>query len=198
MMNKAPIVVKVGGSLFDLPDLGWRLESWLKPMPPSDVILTVGGGPAADVIRALDRIHGIGEKVSHNLAVETLGLMTSVLLALAPPSLLLLRLGNPEWFDELGEDQQSYKVLDLHSFTCWDEQRPGSLPQSWDVTSDSLAARFAEVFQARELILLKSVTIPPDMDWSEASRRGFVDAYFPKMIARGVKARAVNLREWQP
>jgi hypothetical protein len=36
------------------------------------------------------------------------------------------------------------------------------------------------------------------MDWAEASRRGFVDGYFPTMIARGVKARAVNLRQWQP
>ena len=32
----------------------------------------------------------------------------------------------------------------------------------------------------------------------QASRRGFVDGYFPTMIARGVKARAVNLREWRP
>ena len=45
------------------------------------------------------------------------------------------------------------------------------------------------------MILLKSVTIPPDMDWTEASRRGYVDGYFPTMVARGVKVRAVNLRE---
>src|SRR5262249_17779871 len=96
------------------------------------------------------------------------------------------------------EGRFSYSVQDLRDFACWDEGRPGSLPQCWDVTSDSLAARFAEVIGARELILLKSVTIPPELDWTEASRRGFVDAYFPTMIARGVRARAVNLREWKP
>jgi aspartokinase-like uncharacterized kinase len=193
----APIVVKVGGSLFDLPDLGVRLEAWLKTLPPCDIILVAGGGPAADVIRDMDRVHQLGEKLSHNLALESLGLMTSVLLALVPPSLPLFRFGDPEGAP-LGGERPSLLVQDLNSFAAWDEQRPGGLPASWDVTSDSLAARVAEVMKASELILLKSVTIPPEMDWTEASRRGYVDGYFPNMIARGVKARAVNLRQWQP
>jgi aspartokinase-like uncharacterized kinase len=173
----APIVVKVGGSLFDLPDLGSRLEAWLKTLDGSDVVLVAGGGSAADLIREMDRIHGLGEEKSHWPALRALSLTADVLAALAPASL---------------------RVFDLYAFACADEHRPGCLPHRWDVTSDSLAARVAEVMQARELVLLKSVTIPPDMDWAEASRRGFVDAYFPTMIARGVKARAINLREWQP
>jgi aspartokinase-like uncharacterized kinase len=173
----APVVVKVGGSLFDLPDLGARLEAWLRTLGCSDVILVAGGGAAADVIRAMDRIHRLGEEKSHWLAIESLGLTASLLRALAPPSL---------------------SVQDLCSFARRDEGRPGCLPHRWDVTSDSLAARVAKVIGARELVLLKSVTIPPEMDWTEASRRGFVDGYFPTMIARGVKARAVNFREWRP
>lgn len=194
-MTGAPIVVKVGGSLFDLPDLGQRLEAWLKTLPRSNVILIAGGGAAADVIREMDRIHRLGEERSHELALQSLSLMARVLLAVAPPSLPLFLLGDPE---SAGVAPQSFAVLDLYSFACWDESRPGALPHCWEVTSDSLAARVAQVLQARELILLKSVTIPPEMDWTEASRRGFVDGYFPTMIARGVKARAVNLRQWQP
>jgi hypothetical protein len=191
------IVVKVGGSLFDLPDLGTRLEAWLMTLPPCDVILTAGGGPFADVIRAMDRIHRLGEKISHNLAVDSLGLMASVLMVVAPPSLRLLRFGHPDHVDR-EDGKRSFLVQDLNFIAWGDEGRPDALPQSWDVTSDSLAARATEVLRARELVLLKSVTIPPEMDWTEASRRGFVDGYFPTMIARGVKARAVNLREWRP
>jgi aspartokinase-like uncharacterized kinase len=172
-----PIVVKVGGSLFNLPDLGVRLKAWLKTLPCGKVILIAGGGAAADVIRAMDRIHRFGEEKSHWLALESLALTTSLLRALAPPSLA---------------------VQDLHAFACWDEGRPGSLPHRWDVTSDSLAARVCEVKGTGELILLKSVTIPPEIDWTEASRRGYVDAFFPTMVARGIKVRAVNFREWQP
>jgi aspartokinase-like uncharacterized kinase len=187
-----PVVVKVGGSLFDLPDLGKRLEKWLESLGCSDVILAAGGGVAADVVREMDRVHKLGEEKSHWLALESLGLTTSLLMALAPPSLRLYRLGEP------GPDGRSFAVQDLHAFACWDEGRPGCLPHRWDVTSDSLAARVAEVIGEGELVLLKSVTIPPDMDWAEASRRGYVDGYFPTMVARGVKARAVNFREWQP
>jgi aspartokinase-like uncharacterized kinase len=176
-MTGQPTIVKVGGSLFDLPDLRMLLEAWLKALARPDVILVAGGGAAADVIRTMDHVHQLGEELSHWLAVESLGLTAGLLRALAPPL---------------------FAVQDLHALARWDEGRAGCLPHRWEVTSDSLAARVAEVRGARELILLKSVTIPPDMDWAEASRRGFVDGYFPTMIARGVKARAVNLREWRP
>jgi 5-(aminomethyl)-3-furanmethanol phosphate kinase len=173
----APLVVKVGGSLFDLPDLGPRLEAWLKTLHQREIILVAGGGAAADVIREMDRIHRLGEEKSHWLALRSLSLMAQTLTALLPGST---------------------PVLDLLSFAAEDESRPERLPHRWDVTSDSLAARLAEVIESHELILLKSVTIPPEMNWAEASRRGYVDGYFPTMIARGVKARAVNLREWRP
>ena len=172
-----PVVVKVGGSLFNLPDLGPRLGAWLTTLGQPDAVLVAGGGAAANVVRELDRVHRLGEEKSHWLALESLGLTARFLSALAPPS---------------------FAVQDLQSFACHDEGRPGCLPHSWEVTSDSLAARFAEVAGARELVLLKSVTIPSDMSWSEASRRGFVDGFFPTMVARGVQARAVNLREWRP
>ncbi len=176
-----PVVVKVGGSLFDLPDLGGRLARWLEITSLSEVTFVAGGGAAADVVREMDRTHRLGEEKSHWLALESLRLTASLLLALSAR-----------------EGCQPFRVEDLYSFARRDEGRPGCLPHRWEVTSDSLAARVAEVIGARELILLKSVTIPPDMDWAEAGRRGYVDGYFPTMIARGVKARAVNFREWRP
>ncbi|MBV9124140.1 MAG: hypothetical protein JO112_12340, partial [Planctomycetes bacterium] len=82
--------------------------------------------------------------------------------------------------------------------------RPGSLPHGWQVTSDSLAVRVAVVLQARRLILLKSIPIPQETDWSEAGRRGWVDEYFAEALRSqpglgpGFEVRAVNFREGRP
>ena len=39
-----------------------------------------------------------------------------------------------------------------------------TLPQSWDVTSDSIAARIARLLTCHELVLLKSCLPPPDVN----------------------------------
>ncbi|MGH9676405.1 MAG: hypothetical protein ACRD36_04825, partial [Candidatus Acidiferrum sp.] len=91
-------------------------------------------------------------------------------------------------------------ILDAHAF-CEDDKREdpvNTLPRSWEVTSDSVAARAAVRFGAHQLILLKSVTISPDMDWSQAARSNFVDSYFPQVIASAPDLRitAINFRDW--
>jgi hypothetical protein len=52
------------------------------------------------------------------------------------------------------------------------------------VTSDSIAARVAEIGGASRLILLKSTDLPDETNWHEAARGGFVDAMFPKIVQR--------------
>ena len=89
----------------------------------------------------------------------------------------------------------SSRVLDCYAFAVEDESRPDHLPHSWDVTSDSIAARAAVVFHAERLILLKSTDIPPGMHWTEAARRGWVDPHFPKLVAaHDLRVEAVNFR----
>jgi aspartokinase-like uncharacterized kinase len=66
------------------------------------------------------------------------------------------------------------------------------LPHSWDVTSDSIAARVAAELQA-ELVLLKS-TPPPSDDLPAAAASGYVDPYFPTAAAGLQSVRFVNLR----
>jgi aspartokinase-like uncharacterized kinase len=77
---------------------------------------------------------------------------------------------------------------------------PGrSLPSSWDVTSDSIAARLAIVTGADELVLLKSVP-PPDSDLQPPSSlrqlaaSGYVDRFFPELAAQVPRIRLVDLR----
>lgn len=72
----------------------------------------------------------------------------------------------------------------------------GSVPHTWEFTTDSIAALAAKVANAR-LILLKSTDIPAGTPWPEAAARGWVDAYFPTAIADATfPVEAINFRKW--
>ena len=188
------IVVKVGGSLFDLPDLGKRLRKWLGCFRTSTVLLVPGGGPAADLIRELDARHGLGEEAAHWLALRALSLNAAVLQALLPGSEILA-----DWREARALCGRGVlPILDAFRFAQVDEGQPGCLPHSWDATSDSLAARVAIVARARELFLLKSVTIRHDTSWAEAARCGHVDACLGAICAQAgrLRTRTVNFREF--
>ncbi len=187
-----PVVVKVGGSLFDLPDLGPRLRAWLGALETRAVLLVPGGGPTADVVRAFDRVHSLGQETSHWLALHALSVNAHFLAALlAPlPAVLIEEVeAAPAWWQA-----GAVPVLDACRFVLKDEGRPGALPHHWSVTSDSIAARAAVVAEARRLVLLKSVTVPEGTSWADASQAGWLDGYFPTAIARGLEVCCVKFR----
>jgi aspartokinase-like uncharacterized kinase len=187
--------VKVGGSLFDLPDLGLRLHRWLDATSGSDVLLVPGGGMTADVIREWDQRHALGEEAAHWLALRALSLNAHFLARLVPGARVVEQ---PEHCAVLWS-AGILPVLDASTFAVADDTQPGNLPHSWAVTSDSVAARVAIVLGARHLILLKSRAIPEPTDWMEASSQGFVDAHFPVVLQGTTLAvQSVNLRVWQP
>lgn len=191
-------VVKVGGSLYDLSDLGQRLRCWLTEQSAGTrVVLVPGGGPVVEAIRQLDRRHALGEETSHWLALRALSVNAHFLASLLPSADVCIDAG------ELGRawDNNLLPVLDIHEFAHSDEQRPGHLPHSWTVTSDAFAARLAVVLQARHLVLLKSTTIPPEVDWTEAGQLGLVDAMFAEVLRDapvGLRVCAFNLRTGSP
>lgn len=161
-----PVVVKVGGSLFDWPDLRPRLLAWLHALA-RPTLLVPGGGAMADVVRDYDRVHGLGERRSHRLAMMTMSL-------------------NAEFLGEL----LGLHVTDDYTFTTPARvlrRYDVDLPASWAVTSDSIAAAVARSCGA-ELVLLKSV------DSNGELSQGYVDEYFP-IAARGLVVRGLNLRE---
>jgi len=185
-------VVKVGGSLFDLPDLGSRLRKWLAERPAGDLLVVPGGGPAADIVRAFDRLHALGEERAHWLALSALALNARFLASLLPDA-VVVRQVQPRAANPL---QRKIPILDPYAFAHADDGRPGCLPHGWAVTSDSLAVRAARLAGAAELILLKSVTLPANIDWAEAAERGLVDAYFPKAVEGFSAVRFINFRCW--
>src|SRR5262245_24111232 len=141
------IVAKVGGSLYDLPDLAQRLQTWLRRWRDRSVVLVPGGGAAADVVRARDRIHHLGEEAAHWLALRALTLNAHWLAHLLPGSRVIAGA------EGVPREPGSWVILDAFAFCQADETSAGRLPHSWDVTSDSLAVRVADVLGARRLVL---------------------------------------------
>jgi aspartokinase-like uncharacterized kinase len=182
-------VIKVGGSLFDLPDLGPRLQNWLIERP-AEVLLVPGGGPAADVIRHYDRLHRLGDERAHWLALSALGLNAHFLASVLSRGLVV---PHPQACAALWREAK-IPVLDPYFFAHADEGQPGCLPHRWSVTSDALAARVAQVTGASELVLLKSVSLPAGLDWVEAGKQGLVDEYFARAVGDRLPVRFVNFR----
>jgi aspartokinase-like uncharacterized kinase len=190
-------VIKVGGSLYEWPDLATRLREWLAAEWNSGfgVLLIPGGGSTADAVRDLDRRHGLGEEKAHWLALRALSLNAHFLASLLPDACVIedVKHGEKVWLEG------GTPILDVHEFARADERRTGRLPYTWAVTSDALAARVAVVSQAHHLVLLKSTAIPARPDWAEAGRLGLVDEVFAEVLraaSHHLQVSAVNLRTW--
>jgi hypothetical protein len=88
-------------------------------------------------------------------------------------------------------------IFDVRQFMADEEPSvPGTrLHASWDVTSDSIAARVAEVRGAAELVLLKSTLRSDLSSLTEWANAGLVDAFFPQAAVKLPRVRLVNLRD---
>jgi aspartokinase-like uncharacterized kinase len=184
------VVIKLGGSLLDLPGLAAKLRGWLDTLPTQKVLLVVGGGAMADVVRALDAVHHFGESQAHWLAVRAMSLNARAVAQILPVSRLITAMEDCEetWATECTA------IIDPVPVLLGDWGKPGELPRSWAVTSDSIAVRIAELLAARELILLKSQTVPADFDWGALANQGVVDACFPSVVERLAKVSLLNFR----
>lgn len=185
-------VVKVGGSLLDWPGLPAALRSWLAEQTPAVNVLLAGGGKLADAIRQADAAFGLGEEAAHWLCIDALGVTTKLLAAALDRNDSLVAT-----LDALRQpDCEKLVIFDPRDFLLLDEATtlPGDvLPHAWSVTSDSIAARLAQVLAADELVLLKSADPPMGATLADLAASGYVDGYFPAVGFLG-RVRAVNLR----
>lgn len=184
-------VVKVGGSLFAWTELRPRLRQWLRDNAPPETVLIAGGGAAVDVVRQLDRVHSLGDEVSHSLAIRSMAMNAELLAATIPEACVV----DGADLVELAWEQRRLPILDVTAF-CEADQ---SLPHNWSVTSDSIAARFAVCCAASDLILLKSkappevLEDPPAAAWAKC---GYVDSYLPRVLdGQSILLHAINLRD---
>jgi 5-(aminomethyl)-3-furanmethanol phosphate kinase len=178
----APVrVVKVGGSLLGWKDLPAALTKWLAQQSSATHVLIAGGGEFAEAIRRADATHGLGEEVAHWLCVDVLSVTARLLGAIVNVHVVTHA-------HELPSLAPAVCVFDPSPFLRNVEplQLSESLPHTWAVTSDSIAARVAESLRASELVLLKSCLPGADA--------GYVDDYFPVAATKLPHIRCVNLR----
>jgi 5-(aminomethyl)-3-furanmethanol phosphate kinase len=188
-------VVKVGGSLFDWPDLPFRLPAYLgarRAIDPTErTVLIAGGGPAADWIRALDQVHHLGDEAADGLALHALDLTAVVLAKLIPGSIVYahLEMLPASW------DSRSIHILAPRQLLLEiDRGSRDPLPATWEVTSDAIAARIAAFLEASSLVLLKSAPLPQDATREDAARLELVDPVFPSVARSLPRVEYVNLR----
>jgi len=193
MTGRGVRVIKVGGSLFDYPELLRAWNRWLAEQSPAAHVLIAGGGKLADVIREADRIWGLGEEAAHWLCVDGLAVSARLLAAILKESQL-----EGSWerlLQRLDERKVDGPLVFCPvQFLKQVEQQlaPHPLPHGWHVTSDSIAARIAMILDADELVLFKSIDPPVQ----SAPGPPYVDEYFGR-AAHGLKSvRFVNLRRY--
>jgi len=177
-MSPSLVVLKVGGSLLDWPGLPSSLarDLDLRQAMGQRLLLLTGGGGAADFIRTLDRTFTLGDDASHRLAMRSLDLTAHILAALVPHLDVIDAVPGLEPLWAAGR----IPILAPRGFLEEDDlSSPDPLPHSWDVTSDTIAARVAVHLGADALCLLKSTPSPPGTTRREAARIGLVDPHFP-------------------
>jgi aspartokinase-like uncharacterized kinase len=167
------IVVKVGGSLFTLPDLIPKLRAWLQ-RHTDEIWLVPGGGKLADAIRELDATHHLGDEHSHDLAMRTLSISADFLRC------------------QVGD---LCRVID-----CDVEFRNDpTLQKSWDITSDTLALHIALRHSAACLVLLKSCDPADAVAAGRSGTKPWIDPGFAQLAQsfRG-SIHVVNFRNVPP
>jgi aspartokinase-like uncharacterized kinase len=187
-------VVKIGGSLFDLPQLPERLQAWLHAQPPGHNVLVAGGGPLVDQVRTWHAAEALDDAAAHWMCVDLLTVTAHMLHAWLPEiplieddALLCQRVGEP------GDTIFGPARWMRHA----EPRLPGTwLPTSWETTSDSIAGRLAAALRADEFVLLKS-TLPRRraiQDLSALAATGYIDAMLARMAPELPPTRLVNFR----
>lgn len=161
-------VVKVGGSLLSHMD---RLRMVLADCADGahgPCIVVPGGGPDADAVREAQARDGFSDAVAHRRA---LGAMTA--------TAARFRAIEPRLVRSLAPWEAEFPEMAL----VWDPvllcQGHPDIPETWDVTSDSLALWLAGRIGAACCVLIKSADAPPGLDGEALARSGLVDAAFP-------------------
>jgi 5-(aminomethyl)-3-furanmethanol phosphate kinase len=168
-------VVKVGGSLLDRRELP-ELLAGLGTRRLRPVAIVPGGGVFADAVRAAQRARGFDDSLAHRLALDAMGQMAQVLASLAPRAAIL---ADPDDFPAA----HAAGAMPIWTPSRLKAGHP-AIPETWAVTSDSLALFLATAIRAERLVLLKAVEAPAGADLGDLSADGLVDAAFPAFATR--------------
>jgi aspartokinase-like uncharacterized kinase len=165
-------IVKLGGSHAS----GRHLKDWLEAIAAEAgaIAIVPGGGPFADAVRTAQAGIGYDDRAAHAMALMAMAQFGSALESLNPA----LRLA--------ASRSAILRALKERKVPVWSPERmarAAALPETWELTSDSLAAWLAGALGASRLVLVKhgrfeSATVDAD----ELVARGVVDPLFPRYL----------------
>jgi 5-(aminomethyl)-3-furanmethanol phosphate kinase len=141
-----PLVVKIGGGLLrtdGLQGLRRACAEALELATHRPVLVVPGGGPFADAVRAVDAQVRLADDIAHTLALHAMDQLGVLLRPL---------LGDAELLSDLTAPRA---LALLRAAPAFADLR--GVPESWEVTSDSLAVLAAAAIGADDVVLLKSV-----------------------------------------
>lgn len=160
-------VVKLGGSLVNN---GTITAAFIKLNAWQDSVLVVpGGGVFADQVRALQSEWCFDDRSAHVMAILAMQQM-AILLQSRLPNFKLI-----SGVDRLSNDGErmiwSPSVAELDA---------AAIPSTWDISSDSLAAWIAGVWDADELWVIKSAPIASGQTIAVLQQQGVLDQAFER------------------
>jgi hypothetical protein len=170
------IVIKIGGSFINteniqkLKEIVKIIENKAAEEESIKFIIVNGGGKAADLVRQFDSTCKLAAKNSHFAAISAVELNAFLI---------------SDFFKEFSFFSQKLKLhskinifLPLAYYKNFDP-----LPNSWQVTSDTMALETAERVNAEKLIILKQKELVNHQFNSEKAEKlsesGLIDDYFP-------------------
>jgi aspartokinase-like uncharacterized kinase len=139
------------------------------------VVIVPGGGPFADAVRNLQAEMQFDDTVAHRLAMLAMEQMAECIVDLQKGTKIAHSL------DEISDAVMEGQIPVWAPLEMIGED--ATIEGTWDATSDSLAARLAELLRAR-LVLLKSVNVKDTSSAEDLAKDGIVDPLFPEIVAR--------------
>lgn len=166
-------VVKLGGSVVRSPEL----PAWLDVLAASQrpVVVVPGGGALADEVRAAQTTLGFGDGPAHRMALLAMDQLAWAIAGLRSG----FEVGATE--DALRQTLQQGCVAVWAPYSLVADR--SDIPQSWTVTSDSLALWLGRRLDAGGCYVIKSIARSrAEFSAEQLARDGVVDEAFPSMF----------------
>jgi dihydroneopterin aldolase len=171
-------VVKLGGSVVRSPEL----NAWLDAIAASKlpIVVVPGGGALADEVRASQSRLGFGDAAAHRMALLAMDQLAWAVAGLRPG----FEVGDTE--DALRGSLAGGRVAVWAPYALVADR--ADIPQSWTMTSDSLALWLARRLSAERVFVIKSIAHERGarqrgaLSAEQLARDGVVDEAFPAML----------------
>jgi 5-(aminomethyl)-3-furanmethanol phosphate kinase len=165
-------IVKFGGSHAS----GSHIKDWLAAIAAEagSIAIVPGGGPFADAVRTAQTSIGYDDRAAHLMALMAMAQFGCALESLNPA--LTVAASRSAILRALKE--RKVPVWSPEQMTC-----AAALPETWDLTSDSLAAWLAGALGVDCLVLMKHGHFETEtVDAHDLAAQGVVDPLFPRYL----------------